>query len=69
MVAEAAPFIRPFLASDDAVHRGHAVWALRALGETHRGRQVESLRRDPSTLPFYDSGFLREVSVAELASG
>jgi len=69
LVADAAPFIHPFLASADAVHRGHAAWALRALGDDQLGGRAASLSRDSDAFPFYRDGQLLEMSVAELAMG
>mgnify|MGYP000433429237 CR=1 FL=1 len=69
LAADAAPFIHPFLTSSDAVHRGHAAWALRALGHEQLEEQAASLSRDSASFLFYMDGQLQEVSVAELASG
>ena len=69
MVVDAAPFIRPFLASDDVFHRGHAAWALGAVDADHLRHEAGRLVQDPSTFPFYADGHLRDVSVAALAWG
>ncbi len=66
MVAEAAPFVRPFLESPDVCHRGHAVWVLRALGESTLARDIDPLAGDRETLPFYHDGRLTDVTVADL---
>ena len=69
MVVGAVSFIQPFLISDDACHRGYAVWALRAVDETFRAHPPTALRRDSSVIPFFHNGRLMEVTITELTLG
>jgi hypothetical protein len=69
MVVEAVPFIRPFLDSDDAVHRGLAAWALRAVDDTFRMNTSRPLFHDRGALEFYYNGDLMTVTVGALAAG
>ncbi len=69
MVREAAPFIAPFLESADAYHRGHAVWALRALADEATGNAIENLAGDRAPFQFYHDGFLSDVTVADAVRG
>jgi hypothetical protein len=69
MVAEAAPFIGPFLESADAFHRGHAAWALRALPDAFSFAGLDALAQDRAAFQFYRNGYLYEVAVADAACG
>ena len=65
MVVEAAPFVAPFLESNDAYHRGHAVWLLQALGGKHPHEVRDALAGDQGRFYFYYDGQLSEVTVAD----
>ncbi len=69
MVADAAPFIHPFLESPDAFHRGYAVWLLHALAEGGPCAACEALAEDRARFLFYDDGCLSEVTVADAVRG
>jgi hypothetical protein len=69
MAADAAPFVRPFLASEDALHRGHAAWLLRALADYGAEMPAAALAKDQARFMFYFEGRLAEVTVADAARG
>ena len=69
MVVDAIPFITPFLESDDAHHRGHAVWLLNALTDNHRHEACEVMARDRGRFQFYFDGHLSVVTVADAVRG
>ena len=65
---DAAPFVRPFLTSTDACHRGHAAWFMRAFpNEVDAG--LQRLAGDKALFPFYYEGILTDVTVADMALG
>jgi hypothetical protein len=68
MIAYAIPIVLSYLNSDDNNIRGHAVYALGELGANGMKDRLESLTGDNGKLLFYEEGFLKEVSVGELAS-
>ena len=67
--AQAVPFVRPFLASADAWHRGHAAWFMRAFDKALEDDDLTALNRDTAYFSFYLEGRLREVTVAEASLG
>jgi hypothetical protein len=69
LVADAAPFVTPFIESPDAFHRGHAVWLLCALGQRQPCRACETLAQDQARFQFYFDGHLSEVTVADAVCG
>jgi hypothetical protein len=69
LAREAMPFVRPFLGSADACHRGHAAWFMRAFASAGGDGDVTALNRDMALFPFYLEGHLREVTVAEASLG
>ncbi len=69
MVMDAIPFITPFVASEDAHHRGHAVWLLRALTEKPPHEACEGLAGDQGRFQFYFNGHLSVVTVADAVRG
>jgi len=68
-VAGAAGFLRPFLTSPDACHRGLAAWTLRAIPGHGFASDLAPLALDHTPLPFYHDGQLHCCCVAELAMG
>lgn len=69
LAVDAAPFIKPFLESRDAFHRGHAAWALQAFTDLPGDEGVKALIDDPAVFQFYHEGQLVEVTVADAARG
>ena len=65
----ARPFVRPFLDSTDAWHRGHTAWFLRAFDEAAAARDLEALADDQARFTFYHAGNLVDVAVSEAALG
>ena len=66
--AEALPFVRPFLASTDACHRGHAAWFMRAF-PSETDASLQRMADDNALFPFYQAGILTDVTVADTALG
>jgi len=67
--AEARPFVKPFLHSTDAWHRGHAAWFMRAFGQAAADRDLEPLADDQARFTFYHEGLLADIAVSEAALG
>ena len=65
----AEPFVRPFLASTDACHRGHAAWFVGAFARGTADPDLQRLADDDAPFPFYQTGVLTEVTVADAALG
>jgi alkanesulfonate monooxygenase SsuD/methylene tetrahydromethanopterin reductase-like flavin-dependent oxidoreductase (luciferase family) len=65
----ASVFLRPFLSSPDACHRGLAAWALQAIPGHGFTSDLAALARDQAPLAFYRDGQLYCPCVAELAAG
>ena len=66
---DAEPFVRPFLTSTDACHRGHAAWFMGALVSGSADPELQRLADDDALFPFYQAGALTEVTVADAALG
>jgi hypothetical protein len=66
---DAAPYIVPFLESDDAFHRGHAAWGLHACADAVADFDRGALIEDQAVFQFYLDGQLSEVTVADAARG
>ena len=67
--ADAAPFVRPFLSSDDACHRGHAAWFVNAFSHGAADSDLQRLAGDETWFPYYHAGILEDVTVADAARG
>jgi HEAT repeats len=67
LVADAAPFLIPFMQSRDPIHRGLAAWAAGALCDLAARPLLVQLRQDPAELPIYLDGRLVRKTVGELA--
>ncbi len=68
-VMDAAPFAVPFLKSPDALHRGHAIWLLRALDQRLPEDVRDTLSRDRECFEFYFDGDLSEAAVGDALRG
>jgi hypothetical protein len=66
---EAELFVRPFLTSTDACHRGHAAWFVGAFTRDSTDPDLQRLAGDDALFPFYRAGALKEVTVADAARG
>ena len=62
----AAPFLYPFIQSDDVNLRGLAVWAIGPLVEQKTMPLLKALTNDNSTLKLYREGYISQYSVAQL---
>jgi hypothetical protein len=67
--ADAVPFVRPFLASNDACHRGHAAWFTHAYPHSAADPDLQRLAGDEACFPYYHAGILKDVTVAAAARG
>jgi hypothetical protein len=66
--ADAAPFVRSFLTSTDACHRGLAAWFMRIF-PNGADADLQDLVDDDALFPFYHAGSLTDITVAEMALG
>lgn len=69
LVREAVPELSVFLDDPDPVLRGYTLRFLGILGEKLDVHRYGHLRDDRSSVPVYESGRLKEVTVADLAAG
>jgi len=60
-------YLRPFLKSQDACHRGFAAWALGNLHSRDAAADLENLKDDSSEILFFHDLALSTVSVGSLA--
>lgn len=67
LVADAAPFVMPFMKSRDPIHRGLAAWATGAFSDPAARPLLQELVEDPADLPIYLDGRLVHKTVGELA--
>jgi hypothetical protein len=63
----AAPFLYPFIQSDDVNLRGLAVWAIGPLVERKTMSLLKALSNDNSRLKLYREGYIAQYSVGQLA--
>jgi hypothetical protein len=62
-----APFLYPFMQSDDAYLRGLAAWAVAPLVEETTIPLLKALSEDTATLKLYREGHIVQCSVGQLA--
>ncbi len=68
LVTEAAPFIRPYLASPDETLRGLAAWAAVRMRRPALNAPLQALRDDPARTTIFEQGRLMEHTIGELAA-
>jgi hypothetical protein len=68
LVADAAPFLIPFMQSHDPIHRGLAAWAVGALCDPAARPFLMQLGQDRAELSIWLEGRLSHKTVGELAS-
>jgi len=61
-------YLFSFLESDDAYHRGLAVWALGNLKSVKAASSIEGLSEDKNEILFFNNLYLKPVTVSFLAS-
>lgn len=69
LTADAVPFVRAFLASTDACHRGYAAWFMGAFVDDTADPDLPRMANDDARFPFYRAGILKEVTVADAVRG
>ncbi|MBI5062345.1 MAG: HEAT repeat domain-containing protein [Desulfatitalea sp.] len=67
LVAPAAPFIRPYLASAQDRLRGMAAWAAGHLREAAAPAALQALLGDPTLMAIFDQGRLTERTIGEMS--
>jgi hypothetical protein len=67
LILYAAPYLVPFLRSEDPTHRGLAAWALTPIADDPTKSLIKPLADDNATLRIYTGGRLVERTVADLA--
>jgi HEAT repeat protein len=63
----AVPIIRSYLASADNTLRGYAARALGEMGVRESSGELESMKRDPGHIRFYEEGEIKNRSIGEIA--
>jgi len=69
MAADAVPFVKSFLTSTDAIHRGYAAWFMGAFVRDAADSDLQRIADDDARFPFYFSGTMMEVTVADAVRG
>ena len=67
LVNHAAPFLLPYMQSEDAYHRGLSAWTARALGNELTKPLLQNLSHDKALINIFIDMNLIEVTVGQLA--
>jgi len=68
LVQDSVPAIIKLLDDPDATTRGHAAWALGAMGDPNTIKKLRALQQDAGPLFIYDEGELQSTTVGKLAT-
>lgn len=66
-IRSAAPYLHPFMASSDPIHRGLAAWAAGPIAFEQTIKKLKELTHDPGRLSLYRDSQFGQYTVGELA--
>lgn len=69
LAEDAAGYLFPYLASENADIRGHAAWAALPLDDNNLQSALRSLQSDRSELTLYRDGRLEKITIQKLLTG